>query len=100
MKVSKSGAVLFLAAATQVETYAQYAQTTENAGWTAEPPKAPNTGSERTPFTDIRPPSHAGPGGDAQKEEDPQAPVTGGFWLLAGLALAYGFVCRKARKEE
>ena len=42
-------------------------------------------------------------GGDAPDPNKPstegEAPVSGGLWLLAGLTIAYGFVCRR-RKEE
>ena len=92
-------AALFLTAATPTELKAQWdGAQTNSAEWTAEPPKMPNTGSERSPFKDINtsPPSYVPPGGDGNKI----VPISGGIWIVTGLSVAYGIVRRKFRREE
>ena len=94
MKKYMIAAVLSLAAATPVETYAQFAQTTENTEWNVEPPKMSNPGNERDPFSESRPPAYAPPGeGDGQKI----IPVPGGIWILCGVSMVYGAVCRRRK---
>ena len=42
-------------------------------------------------------PPPGGGNGDANREE---LPASNGFWIMVGLALSYGIVCRRKRKTD
>ncbi|MCL2650128.1 MAG: hypothetical protein FWD60_03755 [Candidatus Azobacteroides sp.] len=70
---------------------------------TSEKTVLEQTHAELKPFEDAEVPQtqllRAGPGGggNAQKES---VPVCEGIWIIVGLAIAYGVVCRKSTKKE
>ena len=73
--------------------------TTESIGWQTESPESKPNQSDNfmIPFAENRTPLYAPPpgGGDGQK-----LPVSGGVWLLLGLALAYGIIIRRKPKKR
>ena len=96
-------AVVFLATDITIEAKLPWDNNVQNADggieWVAEPSKKSNPVGGRAPFTDLHPPppSYAQPpgGGDGQK-----LPVPGGLWILIGMAMTYGVVCRRDKKSK
>ena len=86
-------ALLFGAAQFAVKAQWDYAQNTTNEG-IAVPP---DNNRERPPFGDrplYEPPPDED--GDGQKI----LPAHDGFWIFCGLAMMYGFVCRRRREKR
>jgi len=51
--------------------------------------------AERAPFEETRGPLFVPPGGGGDANRETEAPVSGGIWILAGLAGIYGISRRK-----
>ena len=94
--------VVFLATDITIEAKLPWDNNVQNADggieWGAEPSKKSRPGGERAPFTDLHPPPAYAPppgGGDGQK-----LPVPDGLWILIGMAMTYGAVCRRDKRAK
>ena len=92
---------LFLAAATPtIDAKAQWdnAQNTTSGEVFGKSPTTLSSSSAREPFAQIQaPPSYVAPPGEGDGQK---LPIDGSLWILAGLGIAYGFVCRKRKCES
>ena len=97
-----AAAALFLAVATStIDVKAQWDSQHTVTDGTLEQPVVPldNTG-ERDPFSNQVPPSYVPPPGYNGEGDGQKLPPPDGFWMLIGLAIAYGLVCRKRKNTQ
>jgi len=95
-------ATLSLMFSTTIEAKLSWDNNVQNADggieWVAEPSKKSRPSGERAPFTDLHPPPvYAPPPGEGDGQK---LPVPDGFWILIGMVMTYGIVCRRDKKNK